>query len=58
VLGAYPFCQFHHGVLKDGYTASSITTYLQQQQLGHVEVRSIRADIEDCFIALIKGGES
>jgi ABC-type multidrug transport system ATPase subunit len=55
VQDAYPFGEYHHVVLRDGYTASSITTYLQRQ-LGHVDVRVIRADIEDCFIALMKGG--
>jgi ABC-2 type transport system ATP-binding protein len=54
VLDVYPFGEYHHVVLKDGYTASSITTYLQQYQLGHVEAGVIRADIEDCFIALMK----
>jgi len=55
-LDAYPFGEYHHMVLKDGYTASSVTTYLQQQ-FGGVEVQTIRADIEDCFIALMKGGD-
>jgi ABC-2 type transport system ATP-binding protein len=54
VQDAYPFGEYHHVVLKDGYTDSSVTTYLQGQ-LGDVEVRVIRADIEDCFIALMKG---
>jgi ABC-type multidrug transport system ATPase subunit len=56
-LDAYPFGEYHHVVLKDGYTASSLTNYLQQQ--GHVQpdVQTIRADIEDCFIALMKSEE-
>lgn len=54
-LDVYPFGEFHHLVLKDGYTASAVTNYLQQHQLGQVEVHAIRADIEDCFIALMKG---
>jgi ABC-type multidrug transport system ATPase subunit len=54
VLDAYPFGEYHHVVLKDGITESSVNAYLQQHQFGHVEVKSIRADIEDCFIALMK----
>lgn len=58
VLDAYAFGEYHHVVLKDGYTASSITAYLQQHQRGHVEVSAIKADIEDCFIALMKSERS
>jgi ABC-type multidrug transport system ATPase subunit len=57
VLDAYPFGEYHHVVLKDGYTDSSIKDYLQQHQLEHVAMQTIRADIEDCFIALMKSGD-
>jgi ABC-type multidrug transport system ATPase subunit len=57
-LDAYPFGEYHHVVLKDGYTGSSVKDYLQQHQFEQVTIQTIRADIEDCFIALMKSGES
>jgi ABC-2 type transport system ATP-binding protein len=51
---AYPFGEYHHVVLKNGYTASSIANYLQQQGYDKPDIKTIRADIEDCFIALMK----
>lgn len=51
---AYPFGEYHHVVLKDGYTAESVTNYLQQHNYHRPDVKTVRADIEDCFIALMK----
>jgi ABC-2 type transport system ATP-binding protein len=51
---AYPFGEYHHVVLKNGYTASSISNYLHQHGYDQPDVKTIRADIEDCFIALMK----
>ncbi|WP_207513355.1 ABC transporter ATP-binding protein [Longitalea luteola] len=50
---AYPFGEYHHVVLKDGYAAADVSNYLQHQH-AQAEVQSIKADIEDCFIALMK----
>jgi len=55
VQDAYPFGEYHHVVLKDGYTRESITSYLQQHHYPHPEVETVRANIEDCFIELMKG---
>lgn len=52
---AYPFGEYHHVVLKDGYSAADISDYLQQRH-AQAEVQTIRADIEDCFIALMRQG--
>jgi ABC-2 type transport system ATP-binding protein len=57
VLNAYPFGEYHHVVLKDGYTASSVTEYLQQHGYNQPNVQTVRADIEDCFIALMQSEE-
>ena len=54
VQDAYPFGEYHHVVLKNGYAATSITNYLQQQGYQQPDIKTIRADIEDCFIALMK----
>jgi ABC-2 type transport system ATP-binding protein len=57
VQDAYPFGEYHHVVLKNGYNASNVSDYLQKHQYQQVDVQIIRADIEDCFIALMKGEE-
>lgn len=53
-IDAYPFGEYHHVVLKDGYGEASVTNYLQQRNYLQPYVQTIRADIEDCFIALMK----
>jgi ABC-2 type transport system ATP-binding protein len=58
VQDAYPFGEYHHVVLKNGYTAKTVSDYLQQHQYVQPDVQTIRADIEDCFIALMKQGIS
>jgi ABC-2 type transport system ATP-binding protein len=54
VQDAYPFGEYHHVVLKDGYSANAVQHYLQQHNYPQPDVKTIRADIEDCFIALMK----
>ena len=51
---AYPFGEFHHVVLKEGYTETNITDYLHEKGNDPVRVEKIRPDIEDCFMALMK----
>lgn len=51
---AYPFGEFHHVVLKNGYSASSLQQYLQQHNYADLEINTIEANIEDCFMALMK----
>ena len=55
VQDAYPFGEYHHVVVKVGYTRESITCYLLQHHYPHPEVETVRANIEDCFIELMKG---
>jgi ABC-2 type transport system ATP-binding protein len=45
----YPFGEYHHLVLKPGYTLQSAQNFVPG-----VEVKTVRADIEDCFIDLMK----
>jgi ABC-type multidrug transport system ATPase subunit len=54
VQDAYPFGEYHHVVLKDGYSANTVSNYLQQHNYHQPDVKTVRADIEDCFIALMK----
>jgi ABC-type multidrug transport system ATPase subunit len=51
---AYPFGEFHHVVLKEGYTETNVTDYLHEKGNDPVRVEKIRPDIEDCFMALMK----
>ncbi|OQP63165.1 ATPase [Niastella vici] len=51
---AYPFGEYHHVVLKNGYTGPAVADYLRQHHYEHAAVQTIKADIEDCFIALMK----
>jgi hypothetical protein len=53
-LDAYPFGEYHHVVLKDGFDANAVKDWLQQHGYPQANVQAIRADIEDCFIALMK----
>lgn len=54
VKDAYPFGEYHHVVLKNGFSANAVQQYLQQHNYHQPEVKTVRADIEDCFIALMK----
>jgi ABC-2 type transport system ATP-binding protein len=51
---AYPFGEYHHIVLKDGYTIESAKNYLQPKGYAGLEIKSIQPDIEDCFMSLMK----
>jgi ABC-type multidrug transport system ATPase subunit len=54
VFNAYPFGEFHHVVLKAEMPVEMLANSLQK--LGHenVEIKTIRPDIEDCFMALMQ----
>lgn len=54
ILDAYPFGEYHHVVLKDGIDANAVKGWLQQHGYLQANVQPVRADIEDCFIALMK----
>jgi ABC-2 type transport system ATP-binding protein len=52
VEDAYPFGEYHHAVMKRG-GEQELNNYLQQTGRSF-EVKKVRPDIEDCFIALMK----
>jgi ABC-type multidrug transport system ATPase subunit len=54
VADAYPFGEYHHAVMKEGYDKNRLTDYLQQKGHGAVEAKEIEPDIEDCFMDLMK----
>jgi len=52
VEDAYPFGEYHHAVMKNG-GEEELNNYLRQ--LGKpYELKEVKPDIEDCFIALMK----
>lgn len=50
---AYPFGEYHHVIMKDAFKNEPAEKLLQQGQPGF-EIKKITADIEDCFIDLMK----
>lgn len=52
VIDAYPFGEFHHAVMRSGYSPDQLKQYLA----GHssLEIKETKADIEDCFMDLMK----
>jgi len=54
VENAYPFGQYHHAVMDPGYRAEELEVFLKEKGNTELEVREVKPDIEDCFIALMK----
>jgi ABC-type multidrug transport system ATPase subunit len=52
VEDAYPFGEYHHVVMKNG-GEDELNNYLKQTG-RHYEMKEVKPDIEDCFIALMK----
>lgn len=57
-IDAYPFGEFHHVVLKDGKAENDIEDYLKSKEYGDAEIKTIKPDIEDCFMALMKNSST
>jgi ABC-2 type transport system ATP-binding protein len=52
-IDCYPFGEYHHVVMKPGSGETELRSYLGQKQLSGLELKAIRPDIEDCFMALM-----
>jgi ABC-2 type transport system ATP-binding protein len=50
----YPFGEYHHLVLKNGYDQAAAENFLKQHHHAQAEVKTVRPDIEDCFIERMK----
>jgi ABC-2 type transport system ATP-binding protein len=50
---AYPFGEYHHVVLKEGSSEGQLRSLLQSSG-RQAELFPVKADIEDCFMALMK----
>ena len=53
-IDAYPFGEYHHVVLKEGRSEKDLGAYLKSKGYGDAEIKNIKPDIEDCFMALMK----
>lgn len=50
---AYPFGEYHHAVMKTNFSEEALRNYLQQRTKG-LDLKKTDADIEDCFMSLMK----
>jgi ABC-type multidrug transport system ATPase subunit len=50
---AYPFGEYHHAVMKNNFSEEELKNYLQRTN-KQLEVKRTEADIEDCFMSLMK----
>lgn len=51
---AYPFGEYHHVILNDASRENELREYLKAKGYADAEIRNIKPDIEDCFMALMK----
>ncbi|MDB5119827.1 MAG: transporter ATP-binding protein [Sphingobacteriales bacterium] len=51
---AYPFGEYHHVVLKDGHNVEELQNQVLKLPFGKIELIPVRANIEDCFMDLMK----
>jgi ABC-2 type transport system ATP-binding protein len=54
VQDAYPFGEFHHVVMKNESGKEILENYLRQHLHEDFEMKTVKPDIEDCFIELMK----
>ena len=50
----YPFGEYHHVVLKDKLGVEQLNAFIKNHEIDHAVIKPVEADIEDCFIALMK----
>ena len=55
VEDAYPFGEYHHVVMKSNFSKEELMNFLSQRSNERLEIKEAKPDIEDCFIALMKG---
>ena len=54
VEDVYPFGEYHHVVMKDRSGESSLRQFIRERNNEEAVLQATQADIEDCFIALMK----
>ncbi len=53
VESAYPFGEYHHAVMKEGYDIEELKDYLRKKNSDELDILEVQPDIEDCFIGLM-----
>ncbi len=54
----YPFGEFHHVVMKDRSGIEQLNDFANNSPDKMIELKEVKADIEDCFIALMKTNDN
>ncbi len=54
VANAYPFGEYHHVVMKERNKENELQQFLQTKVTDELEIKQVKPDIEDCFIALMQ----
>ncbi|RZK47520.1 MAG: ABC transporter ATP-binding protein [Pedobacter sp.] len=54
VIDVYPFGEYHHAVMALPQQEHKLRKYLEARNHHQPEIKTISADIEDCFISLMK----
>jgi ABC-2 type transport system ATP-binding protein len=54
IKDSYSFGEYHHAIMKDGYTEEALRKFLQQQNYKKIEMHIVKPGIEDCFLQLMK----
>jgi ABC-2 type transport system ATP-binding protein len=54
VKESYAFGEYHHAVMKENYDEQSLHNYLQQRGHEGLLIQSVKPNIEDCFLHLMK----
>lgn len=54
IAESYSFGEYHHAVMKDGYTGERLRQYLEQKGHTAIEIKVTKPNIEDCFMQLMK----
>jgi len=54
IENAYPFGEYHHVVMKDGAGEEKLQQVIQNRSNENAVGEKVKADIEDCFIALMR----
>ncbi len=54
VVDAYPFGEYHHAVMVSPHQEDHLRKYLEARNHHQPFIKNISADIEDCFISLMK----
>ncbi|RDC62327.1 ABC transporter ATP-binding protein [Adhaeribacter pallidiroseus] len=57
-LASYPFGEYHHVVMRPGYSIARLQEYLQGKNHPELEIKEVLPDIEDSFILLMSRNDS